>query len=180
MKNKFLIIVLLSLVILYIYNGDYKFFAKDMSDVKNISYIVEGYKFDMKDGVAKVKYDTDTDSASENTLIMFGEPVYGDLDADGDEDAVAWLVNDLGGSGLFFYAVIVVNDNGDYKSTNALILGDRIAPQTLEIHNGLAVFNYAVRRDDEPMTASPSVGKSFWIKYDKSTQTISEGEAVEF
>jgi hypothetical protein len=55
-----------------------------------------------------------------------------------------------------------------------MYLGDRIAPQTLEVRDGRAVFNYAERRGDEPMSAQPSIGKSVWVHYDKGSNSIGE------
>jgi hypothetical protein len=143
-----------------------------VSDPKNISYVVEGAVFNMKDGKAEIKYAPG--SASKNILRVFGEPVYGDLDGDGDSDAALILQNQPGGSGIFYYAVLAINADGKYRATNALVLGDRIAPQTVEIRDGRAVFNYAVRKAGEPMSAQPSEGKSLWIHFDKNTAEIGE------
>ena len=110
-----------------------------------------------------------------NTLSIFGEPVYGDLNGDGKNDAVILLVNNPGGSGTFYYAVLAMNSNDDkYMPTNTIFLGDRIAPQTVEIHDGVALFNYVERKAGEPMTTRPSMGKSLWINYDAKTGQISE------
>jgi hypothetical protein len=158
------------------YNGYFSGLISQSSfDPADISYVVGGQAFDMKDGKAEIEYAPD--SAVKNKLSIFGEPVRGDLDGDGDEDATLWLVNEPGGSGTFYYAVLAIN-NGTATppvSTNTLLLGDRIAPQTLEIHDGNAVYNYAERRSDEPMTTAPSVGRSFYINYNKVTGQISEG-----
>lgn len=147
-------------------------FGKSASDPKNIEYVVSGETFALKNGMDEKEIAPG--SQTKSVLAVFGEPVYGDLDSDGDNDAAALLVHDPGGSGTFYYAVLAIYRDGSYQSTNALLLGDRIAPQTVEIHDGRAVYNYAVRRPDEPMTARPSLGKSTWIHYDKNTGTIGE------
>jgi len=56
-----------------------------------------------------------------------------------------------------------------YKGTNAILLGDRIAPQTTEIKNGQVIVNYADRAAGEPMTARPSVGVSKYLKVEGTT-----------
>lgn len=141
-------------------------------DVKNISYLVGNEGFTLINGRSEKPI---VDSTAKNTLTMFGEPVYGDLNGDGLEDAAVLLVNDSSGSGTFYYATLAIkNNDNSYKATNALLLGDRIAPQTVEIHDGQAVYNYADRNANEPMTAQPSVGKSFYIQYDKNSGQISE------
>jgi len=144
----------------------------DRPDVQNSTYTVEGETFKMNDGVAEKSYSGNV--ATKNSLRVFGNTAYGDLDADGDTDAAVLLQNDRGGTGSFFYAVLVMNDNGVAKATNAMFLGDRIAPQTIEIHDGRAVYNFAERKVNEPMTTPPSIGKSVWVNYDKATNEIGE------
>jgi hypothetical protein len=112
---------------------------------------------------------------SSSTLSIFGEPVYGDLNADGKaNDAALWLAYTPGGSGTFYYGVLVINNNGSYQVTNTMLLGDRIAPQTLEIQAGRAVYNFAERKALEPMTTPPSVGRSVWVHYDIKNNEIGE------
>lgn len=141
-------------------------------DVKNMSYIVSGEIFNLKNGRAENTYSTS--SASKNILNIFGEPVYGDLNGDSVMDAVILLENNTGGSGMFYYAVLVINTGTTSKPTNAMLLGDRIAPQTVEIQDGHALYNFAERRYGEPMTTRPSMGKSVWVYYDSKDNTIGE------
>jgi heat shock protein HslJ len=136
------------------------------------TYTVEGTKVTLVDGQASAE--VAPGSASTDTYRVFGEPVYGDLDNDNDTDAVLYLTKESGGSGSFFYAVVAVRDGNTFTGTNALFLGDRIAPQNVAIDNGNAVFNYAVREPGEAMTTQPSVGKSLWVHYDPRTKEIGE------
>jgi len=141
-------------------------------DVKNMAYDIEGDVFTLKNGVAEKE--AAPGSATKDTLTIFGEPVYGDLDADGDTDAALLLVNDSGGTGKFYYAVLAMNTGTVYKPTNAMFLGDRIAPQNVTIQAGRAVYAFAERKADDPMTAEPSVGKTVWVHFDKNTGEIGE------
>lgn len=133
---------------------------KNTFDPANTTYEIQKEKVILKDG------------KSQDTF-MFGEPTFGDLDSDGDLDAATILVNQPGGSGTFYFAVLVLNDSGVARATNAILLGDRVSPQTVEIHEGRAVFNFAERKPGEPMTTPPSVGKSLWIRYDSEKGIIS-------
>lgn len=142
------------------------------TDPRNIAYTVDGETFTVVNG--RFERPVAPGASSMRSLSLFGEPVYGDLDADGDEDAAILLSYSSGGSGVFYYAVLALNTAGIYTSTNVLLLGDRIAPQTVEIHDGRAVYNYAIRRADEPMTTPPSIGKSLWVHLDSSSGTIGE------
>ena len=141
-------------------------------DVPNMTYTVGGETFTLINGKAEKEYTSD--SATKNTLSIFGQPLYADLDKDNDLDAALWLVNNPGGSGTFYYAVLAINNGNDSFTTNALLLGDRIAPQTLEFDSGRALFNYAERKAGEPMTTQPSMGKSLWIQYDLQRSEIGE------
>lgn len=142
-------------------------------DYLNMTYVLGSESFTLKNGVAEKAYAPY--SASKNILRTFGEPVYGDLNADGNAtDAALWLQNDPGGSGTFYYAVLIMNNNGIYKPTGTMLLGDRIAPQTVEIHDGRAVYNFAERRASEPMTTPPSIGRSVWVHYDVKANEIGE------
>lgn len=140
-------------------------------DVKNMTYDIEGEIFKLQNG--KAENEPVEGFLSKTSLLMFGEPVYGDLDGDKDEDVAVWFINDGGGTGKFHYAVFVMNNGGEFKPTNAVFLGDRVAPQTLEIKDSRAVYNFADRKPDEPMVAEPTVGKSVWVKFNKTTGEIS-------
>jgi hypothetical protein len=138
----------------------------------NATYTVGGEVFTLIDG--RASHPVVPGSVTMNTLQVFQNPTIGDLNGDGQPDAAVLLVNNPGGSGTFYYAVLAMNENGAYRATNALLMGDRISPQTVEIHDGRSVFNYADRKPGEPMTTQPSVGKSLWIQYDPTTGEISE------
>lgn len=132
--------------------------APTVFDPLNATYTIDGEPLTLIDGVSEVE--AAPGSAIKATTKIFGVPTRGDLDGDGREDAALTLIDSPGGTGTFFYVVAALNKPEGAKGTNAIFLGDRIAPQTLEIRNGLAIINYADRKPDEPMTAQPSVGVS--------------------
>ena len=146
------------------------------------TYLIGGESFTLVDGSAEKE--STPGSATKNKVSVFGEPVYGDVDIDGDDDAVLILVNDPGGSGTFYYAAMAMRTDQGFLGTNVLLLGDRIAPQTVEIRNGIAIANYADRAPGEPMTARPSIGKSAYMTLEKGelkeAAPLSEGEQVLF
>ncbi len=145
--------------------------VSDGSGPENIPYILNNQNYALVNGVAE-KEIVPGDSVKD-VLRVFGEPVYGDLDGDGDDDAAVLLQSQPGGSGTFYYAVLAINFDGAFASTNALLLGDRIAPQTVEIREGLAVYTYADRGENDPMSTQPSIGQSLWVLYDTETGEIS-------
>ena len=133
------------------------------NDPFNTTYTISGKEYQLVNG-----------KVENESVKVFGEPVYADLDKDGDLDAVMYLTQETGGSGTFFYIVIAINDDSAYKGTEAMLLGDRIAPQNINIIDGRAVANFAERKVGEPMTTQPSIGKSVWIHYDSATGKIGE------
>lgn len=172
-----LLVVLTSILVIKVYkfndNRNNTAIPKTkLADVKNINYTVNGETFTLVNGVAS-KEITPT-SVTKNTLSIFGEPVYSDFNKDGLNDAAILLVNNLGGSGMFYYAALAIATGSTYTTTNTLLLGDRIAPQTINIEKGRAVYNYAERKANEPMTTRPSIGKSLYINYDTKTGMIGE------
>ena len=113
-------------------------------------------------------------SASKIVTRYFGNEARGDLNADGVEDVVFLLTQDTGGSGTFFYLVGAIKEGDGYRGTQAVLIGDRIAPQTTNFEDGLVVVNYAERVPGEPMSAQPSVGKSLYLKYDPVAMDFGE------
>jgi len=145
--------------------------AKPPAELTDLAVTIDDQKFTMANGVAEVP--ATPGSAIKNTIGLVGEPVMGDADGDGDLDAALLIQNDPGGSGTFYYAVVAINNDGVYRASNALLLGDRIEPQTVEFTAGRFDYTYAERRAGEPMVAHPSVEKTVSITVDKSTGVIS-------
>ncbi len=143
----------------------------EKKDVLNFKYNIDGQEFQLKNGSAEIAITEN--SATKNKLSTFGDPFEFDADKDGDMDYAVLLAHEPGGSGTFFYATLVINDAGELKQTNVLFLGDRIAPQNVNVVDGRAVFNYADRLADESMATAPSVGKSLYVQL-ASNKTIGE------
>lgn len=141
-------------------------------DVLSSRFVIGDSEFVLNRGVAE--REIAPGAASREQVRVFGEPVYGDLDADGDLDAAVLLEHTAGGSGVFYYAVLALRDDTAYRTTNTLLLGDRIAPQTMSIEEGRAVYNFAKRNFDESFATPPSVGVSLYVHYDAASGTIGE------
>ena len=131
------------------------------ADPRNATYMVDGRQVSLNDG--RCETEAAPGSASRIATVVFGKPVAGDLDGDGDEDAALFLMHSPGGSGTFYYVVVSINDGGGYRGTNAVLLGDRISPLQIGIRDGVVVVDYADRRPDDPMAAPPSVGKTKYL-----------------
>ncbi len=131
-------------------------------DYKTLTYTVEGKPVALLNGQAEVF--AAPGSASKVLTSYFGNEAAGDLNGDGTSDMAFILTQNSGGSGTFYYVVAALKTKDGYRGTNAVLLGDRIAPQTTEIKEGKLIVNYAERKRDEPMTAQPSVGMSKYLQ----------------
>ncbi len=129
---------------------------------KDATYVIEGKSVTLTNGLSEVE--AAPGSASKITTRYFGNEATGDLNGDGTADAGFVLTRTTGGSGTFFYAAAALKTGAGYVGTNAILLGDRIAPQSTEIRGGQLIVNYADRKQGEPFTTPPSVGVSKTLK----------------
>lgn len=130
-------------------------------DPKNASYVIDGASVTLKNGVSEVPI---PDSASVVKTAYFGNEINVDMNNDGAADAAFILTQQDGGSGTFYYVVADLSTKDDFVGTNAILLGDRIAPQSTEFKNGQIIVNYADRRPGEPMSVTPTVGVSKYVE----------------
>jgi len=145
-------------------NGEMK-----KTDPLNVAYTIQGKEIHLRNGRHEVE--VAPGSATKSKTAVFGAPVYGDIDGNGDADAVLLMTQDPGGSGTFYYVAAALLQNGIYRGTNAVLLGDRITLQDIRIRNGIIVANYADRPPDEPMSASPSIARSKYLMFKNSELT---------
>jgi hypothetical protein len=122
----------------------------------DISYLINGETVLLKNGISEAE--VTPGSSSKIVTRYFGNGASGDLNGDQRDDVAFLLTQNTGGSGTFFYIVAALKTDYGYTGTNAILLGDRIAPQSTSIENGEIVVNYADRKPDEPFTTPPTVG----------------------
>lgn len=150
----------------YIYNEKQPYSGTSHNDAE---FVIEGERIRLSDGFAETE---EVPGAASTVLTRyFGNELVTDLDGDGREDVAFIVTQQRGGSGTFFYAVAALNTERGYVGSDGYFLGDRIAPQSTNVstnprHVRVVVFNYADRSPGEPMTTSPSVGKSVYLKLD--------------
>lgn len=154
----------------YIYSEEQKD-ETVVQDYKNGWYLISGQWVHLENGVSKVPIEN---SSATITTQYFGNEVHADFDGDGDEDVAFILTQDGGGSGIFFYLVGALKEPQGYRGTNAVLIGDRIAPQTTEFRDGTVIVNYADRELGEAFAVAPHIGKSLYLKYDSVSNSFGE------
>ena len=183
-KNHTLILLVLILLI-----GGLSYWAYNKKSVpsvskadnhKNATYKVVGEDVKLENGLES--HPSAPGSASMITTKYFGNEVNYDFDNDGREDKAFILTQDMGGSGTFYFLVYALNKIDGFVGSEALYIGDRIAPQTTELatekgKEGMVVVNYADRKAGESFDVVPSVGKSIYVKLD--LKTLQPGEVVQ-
>lgn len=167
MRIKFIIggILLLILVTLIFLSDSFyvnKIPQTESVGVKDATYLIENDLVTLKNGVSEIEIAPG--SASKKVTKYFGNEAIGDLNNDNKSDTVFLLTQESGGSGTFYYVVVMLSSEKGYVGTNAILLGDRIAPQTTEIKDGKITVNFAERKVNEPFSAVPSIGISKYFK----------------
>lgn len=159
-KNKRIVIGIIFAVLLLV--GLFVYFKENKSeDPLNATYIIEGQKILLKNGVSETK--TVPGSASKQITSVLWSPIKGDLNSDGFSDYAMIITQNSGGSGTFYYIVAGLGSSKGVIGTNGVFLGDRISPENVSIESGRILVNYAERKADDPMTAQPSVGVSKYL-----------------
>ncbi len=145
-------------------------------DFKEVTFRISGEPVTLQNGVALLP--DDLNSASNSEVRYFENELDHDIDGDGDLDTVFLVTEDGGGSGTFFYLVGAINTPEGYIGSQAVFIGDRIAPQTTEAGpETQVVVNFLDRAAGEPMSTQPSVGKSLYLKF--SLETMDFGEVAQ-
>jgi hypothetical protein len=134
-------------------------------DPLNSTYIIEGDEFALVD--SKAEKEIVPGSASKIRINVFDANAKGDINEDGLDDTAVLLTYNAGGSGIFYYIAAAIQMEQGYKGTNAVFVGDRIAPQVTEIKEGAVIVNYANRYPWESFATSPSVWASKYLFFEE-------------
>lgn len=140
---------------------------------KNAEYSIGGRSVRLVDGVADEP--AAPGSAARLVTRYFGNEAWGDLNRDGREDVAFVLTQETGGSGTFFYAVAALDLERGFAGSQALLLGDRIAPQSTVMQpDGTIVVAFADRAPGESFSTPPSIAKSIQLKLNPATLQLAE------
>ncbi len=120
----------------------------DWDDLEHLTFEIDGDAVRLEGGRATVSYG----GASANMFTLQNRVAQGDLDADGDQDVVAHIVERTAGTGVFHFVVPVVNDEGAAVARQPVWVGDRVVMERISVHDGLIEVSLFDRALDEPFT----------------------------
>ncbi len=126
--------------------------------LKNGAYQIDGQSVTLVNGTAE--NEAAPGAASKQVTRYYGDAVDLDLNSDGLTDAVFLLQQETGGSGTFFFVTAALQTPDGFVGTNAVFLGDRIAPQSVSVdpkNPSQCLVNYLDRSPGEPMSSSPTM-----------------------
>ena len=127
-------------------------------DPLNAVYRIDEAEIRLRDG--RFEIPAAPGSAALLSAVVFDTPVFGDLDGDGIPDAALILVYQAGGSGTFYYLAAALKRENGFRGTNAILLGDRIKPRAVRIHEGTITAEFLDRGAGEPMASAPTIAAS--------------------
>lgn len=106
-------------------------------------------EFQLVDGIFYRTPPTSQDSPEAYTTRMQDLVIFGDINADGIEDALVLLNTQNGGSGHFIELAAVLNQDGSTYNISTISLGDRVAVESGRVENGIIVLNMRVHGPDD-------------------------------
>lgn len=118
-------------------------------------------------------------SAAVPTLdLRAGALARGDLDSDGNDEAVVVLDSWTGGSGVFTYLAVVSGSTGSPRNVATLLLGDRVQLREVRIGNGRIVSELHGPGPDDP-SCCPSMNiRQVWKLTGSSLQEMPDGRST--
>ena len=113
-------------------------------------------------------------SSSKNITQVLNTPLFADINKDGVDDAVLILTQSTGGSGTFYYVAAAIATPEGYQGTTALLLGDRIKPQRIEIIGTKARISFLTRGSEESFVNDPTIPRQMDVIYIDDNQRLAE------
>lgn len=168
MKKAVIIIIILASILL-LYTMRDKFPAKEASTPQVSENGLfrpdpSSATFTFDDGPITLSMGRNEGASGEETILL-NKFAYGDINADDKEDTALLLARYGGGSGTFIYLAAFVSGPVTYRGSKVIFIGDRIAPQSISIKQGIVTVEYLDRRPDEALATEPTVPVSKQFVY---------------
>ena len=142
-------------------------------DLENLAFEIGDDLVQLERGRATVAHG----GASTSIFTLQNRWVQGDLDGDGDDDMVAYIVEKSPGTGLFHLVVPVIDDGGTAAAQAPIAVGDRIVIDSISVRDGLIEVSLFDRASNEPFTV---ISRRTTLEIDLSASVpLVRGVAVE-
>lgn len=123
------------------------------------TFLIDGTLVKFKEGYGSVE----DESGFNEEFYILEETAEGDINGDKKVDYVFYITRSAGVSGVFLYALAYISNPINYKTSNAIYLGDRLVPKEISIENGIVYASYLDRDQNEPFSVEPTISKTTQI-----------------
>lgn len=145
--------------------------ALEPFDPENMSYMFDGEKITLKNGIFETK--TQFSTTPKIIIKYFGNKIMGDVDGDSVEDAIFILTKQTELNEFIYYLGVVLDKGLEGGvSLSPIILGDRVILQKLNFENGNIVLNYIDGNSDQPENTLSPTDYSLILRFDNSTKQL--------
>lgn len=117
-------------------------------DLENLRFELAGETIELEGGEFELSYG----GASTTMFLLQNRVTQGDLDADGDDDLVAHIIERSPGTSVFHLIVPVLHNDGIPVPQAPVYVGDRVVMEEISIRNGMIEVTLLDREEDEPFT----------------------------
>ena len=137
-------------------------------------YIIDGVSYQLNNG--EIEVSEISGSATKTKVKIFSSDKIFDINKDRQDDFAVILTRDPGASGTFYFISLALSSANGFVGTNSILLGDRIAPQNVNIKEEQIVVNYATRYPGDSFDVKPSFGvsKYFFLADNELKEDIKE------
>lgn len=126
------------------------------------------------DGYAEDEPFVEGDAARPTVEFRPGSERYGDLDGDGVDDAIVFLMERGGGTGAFVYVAAQLNQDGQPADAGAVRIEDRIQVISAEMENGQVELEVTVEGPgDAACCRTHRVSKTYALEDGRLTEVAS-------
>lgn len=167
------IIILIIIVVLVIVAGIVYFLSIDKDewreeipfDIFNATYIIEEGEYPLVDGRLEENIFDGID-VRVKAEVWDIRPGIGDLNGDGVDEIALIIAREILGynvkgkyGGKFYFLAVALDDreSGKVVGTNAIIIGERVAVESVSVDEGVIIVDYLARKDGEPVTVEPTI-----------------------
>ncbi len=127
-------------------------------DPANTEYaidITESGRALLKDGIYE---ESAAPGSASKIIVRLDTPrAFGDINGEGTDDAAIILNAEGGGSGTFSYLAVVLDYSGSPAALDAVLIGDRVSVESVEISDDEVHVDYLGRASGESMSDTPTV-----------------------